>query len=151
MKIGQVCTRNAVSISASAPLIEVAQLMCDKQVGAVVVIAAPAERPTTLGIITDRDIVRAQIERASDLSRIRVADVMTPDPLVLNENESVENAIRHLRARGVRRAPVIGPGGTLAGVVSFDDLLLHVADELMALAHLVGQQRKRGDPVGYEI
>src|SRR5690349_11456759 len=88
MKIGQVCTRDAVSVSASAPLIEAAQLMCQNQVGAAVVVVAPGERPTVIGIITDRDIVRVQLERVADLSRVRVADVMTRDPLVLNEDES---------------------------------------------------------------
>ncbi len=140
MKIGQVCTRGVATITSSAPLIEVARLMCERQVGAVVVVSSPNERPVPIGIITDRDIVRAQLERVADLSRVRVEEVMTRDPLVLPEEESLENAIRHLQARRIRRAPVISASGALVGIISTDDLLARVADEVISLAQLVGRQ-----------
>jgi len=142
MNAGQVCTKGAVSVSASAPLSEVAQLMCDRHVGAVVVTVTPSDRPVVAGIITDRDIVRAQLERTADLSRLSAGDIMTRDPLVLNEQESIGKAVQRLRQRGVRRAPVINNSGALIGVISTDDLLAQVSEELLALAHLVEEQPK---------
>jgi CBS domain-containing protein len=35
-----------------------------------------------------------------------------------------------MRARGIRRVPVTGPGGTLAGIVTVDDLLEIVSEQL---------------------
>ncbi len=140
MKVAKVCTKGAVTVSPSAPLSEVAHTMCSSHVGTVVVTASPADSPVVVGIVTDRDIVRAQLHRTSDLSRLSTAEVMTPDPLVLNEQESIEEAINRLQARGVRRAPVVSESGRLVGLVSTDDLLSEVSDELVSLAKVVARQ-----------
>jgi CBS domain-containing protein len=65
---------------------------------------------------------------------------MTPDPLVLSEDDAVEEALGRMRARGVRRAPVTTAHGLLAGMVSTDDLISQLARELSALAHLLDLQ-----------
>ena len=54
----------------------------------------------------------------------------------------MDGAIAHLRARGVRRAPVVALDGTLVGLISADDLLTHVARKLISLAEIVGWQRR---------
>ncbi len=142
MNVGDVCTRGAVTVSPSTPLSEVAQMMCNRHVGTVIVTKAPIDSPVVVGMITDRDIVRAQLERTADLSRLSAGEVMTPDPLVLNEKESGSDAIRHLQARGVRRAPVVNASGMLVGLVSTDDLLAQVSEELVNLASLVSRQAR---------
>ena len=143
MNVGQICTRAVVSVTRSAPLIEVARLMCEHHVGTVVVINSHAE-PTAapVGIITDRDVVRAQLERVADLSRVQAGEIMTRDPLMVWENEPAGNAIRHMRARGVRRAPVISTGGHLVGLISSDDLLSQVAAEIFDLAQVAARRRR---------
>ena len=85
----------------------------------------------------------AQLQHAADLSRLRTGDVMTRDPLVLTEQESIGGAIDRLRARGVRRAPVISTSGMLVGLVSIDDLLVQVSQQLQNLALLVSYQQSR--------
>jgi CBS domain-containing protein len=145
MKIGQIYSRPVVSVPASATLAEVATLMKDHQVGAVVITKAPADRPVPVGMITDRDIVRAQLDHSADLNSLCAEDVMTLDPLLLNIDDSLDDAIQRLRGRGVRRAPVITSSGALAGLVSIDDLLDHVAHELSGLARLVTRQPGRGE------
>jgi CBS domain-containing protein len=140
MNIGEIYSRGLISVTCSAPLSEAARLMRDHHVGAVVVVATPSERPVAVGIITDRDIVSAQLDVAADLSSLRSADVMTPDPLVLCESDSVTDAIERLRVRGVRRAPVVTVHGTLVGLVSTDDLISQVARNLGTLARLLERQ-----------
>jgi CBS domain-containing protein len=112
MKVGDICTRNPATVSTSATLAEVARLMTDRHIGAVIVTKAPLDRPIASGIITDSDIACAQLDRASE-------------------------------ERGVRRAPVVSSTGALVGVVSTDDLLAHVARELMYLARLVTLQPRQ--------
>lgn len=65
---------------------------------------------------------------------------MTRDPLVLYEHQSIASAIGSLQARRVRRAPVTDASGILSGMVSSDDLLAQVSDELANLAKLVSCQ-----------
>ena len=121
--------------------------MKDEHVGAVIVVRSPAETgPRVAGIITDRDIVRAQLQRTADLSSIRAEEAMTPDPLTLTEETSIDAAIAHLRARRVRRAPVIGADGTLLGVISTDDLLAQVARNVIGVARIVANQGRNEAP-----
>jgi CBS domain-containing protein len=143
MNISQVLTRRAITVSPAAPLSEAAELMCERHVGAIVVTETRMDEPVVVGVITDRDIVQAQLERSADLSRLRVGDVMHRDPLVLREDEPVSAAIRKMKEHGVRRAPVISSSGALTGVVSTDDLLAQVAEELSVLAYLVSHQPGR--------
>lgn len=142
MQIGSLCSRGPVCVSMGAPISDVARLMRDQRVGAVIVTEMDSQRPRAVGMITDRDIIRAQLERTADLSRLSVGEVMTRNPLVIGEEESVDGAIAHLRARGVRRAPVVAVDGTLIGLISADDLLTHVAHKLIGLAEIVGCQRR---------
>ncbi|HVN46135.1 MAG TPA: CBS domain-containing protein [Steroidobacteraceae bacterium] len=123
-----------MTVNAGAQVSDAARLMCEEHVGALVVTAALAENPVPIGMLTDRDIVCAQLDRTVDFGQLRVADVMTSDPLVLNEETSVEQAIHQLRSRRVRRAPVIDPAGKLVGVLSLDDLLSHLGRSVQALA-----------------
>jgi CBS domain-containing protein len=116
--------------------------MRDQHIGAVIVTEGDPERLRAIGMITDRDIIRAQHERTADLSRLSAGQVMTRNPLLIGAHESVDGAIAHLRARGVRRAPVVALDGTLFGLISADDLLSHVAHKLIGLAEIVAWQRR---------
>ena len=140
MNVGQMYSRGLVSVSESAPPSEVAKLMRDRHVGTVVVVTAPMDQPIAAGIITDRDIVHAQLDHTADLSRLCAADVMTRDPLVLCGDVAVEDAIERMRVRGVRRAPVVTAHGALLGLVSTDDLISQLARDLGELARLLERQ-----------
>jgi CBS domain-containing protein len=140
MNIGTLCSRYLVTTSTGAPLSEAARLMREAHVGAVVVTEGGIDHPRVVGIITDRDIVRAQLGRTADLSSLSAGETMTRDPLVLLEEESIDGAIAHLRARGVRRAPVVRTDGTPVGLISADDLLRHLAGKLSGLAGIVAWQ-----------
>ncbi|HKZ74271.1 MAG TPA: CBS domain-containing protein [Steroidobacteraceae bacterium] len=143
MNIGQICSHEMVSVPTSATLGEVARLMHDRHVGSVVVTRTYTDAPAAVGIITDRDIVRTQLERKADLWCLSAEEVMTRDPLVLREDLSIGEGIERLRARGVRRAPVVSVHGMLVGVVSTDDLLAALARELGSVARLFEAQPKR--------
>jgi CBS domain-containing protein len=140
MNIGELCSRDLVSVASGAPLMEVARAMRDEHVGIVVITKSPADEPVAAGVITDRDLARLLLERAGDIGGMCAEDVMTRDPLVLCEHDAVETAILRLRERGVRRAPVVTARGRLLGIISTDDLIAHVAGELSGLARLFEQQ-----------
>lgn len=143
MNIGRICNREVVFALASEPLSRVARQMCDQHVGMVVVVEERADKRVPVGIVTDRDIVRAQLQRSADLFCLSVAQAMTANPLTLLESESMVDAIDRLRARRVRRAPVVNAGGALVGVVAMDDLLVAVSEELSGLSRLAGTQAER--------
>jgi CBS domain-containing protein len=140
MNISEICSRRPITVSASASLEEVARLMFEKHVGAVILTQAPADRLVAAGIITDRDVICAQIEHAADLGSLPALNHMTPDPLSLRESMRVEDALGRMRARGVRRAVVLDESGALVGLISVDDIILHLADQITAIGRLLETQ-----------
>jgi CBS domain-containing protein len=142
MKVGSLCRHEVASVPMSASIYQVATLMCQQRVGSVIVTDRSGARSHVLGIITDRDIVLAQLERTASFAEINVSDVMTTCPLLIHEDEDVTQATRRLRNAGVRRAPVVNAAGELVGVISVDDLFSQVAKDIRNLAGIVDRQRR---------
>lgn len=140
MKVGEICSRRPITVSASASLSDVARLMFEKHVGAVILTRTPADRPVPVGIITDRDIICAQIDHGGDLGSLPATKHMAPDPLSFSEEMRVEDALARMRSRGVRRAIVLDESGGLIGLVSVDDIILRLADQLAAIGRLLETQ-----------
>lgn len=140
MNIGEICSRRPITASASASLQEVARLMFEKHVGSVVLTQTTAEQRVPQGIITDRDIICAQIEHGSDLSSLPAVEHMTRAPLSFYENVGVEDALSRMRTCGVRRAIVLDESGGLVGLLSVDDIILRLADQVAAIGRLLETQ-----------
>ena len=143
MKIGEVCSREVYIYTPEEPLESAVAEMVKRHVGALVIVKAEPKRVRPVGIVTDRDVMRGQVLLKKGLANLTIRDVMTSDPLTIPQGTGIGEAIDLLRQRGVRRAPVVNGGGDLVGIVSLDDLLPIVAEELGALAQLVGTQARR--------
>jgi predicted transcriptional regulator len=132
MNVGEICARDVVTVREFDELTVAAQLMRDKHVGYLVVVAPMVDESAfkPIGVITDRDIVVAVVARETDPRSLRVGDLMSRQPVVVNEDSSVGNALREMRRIGVRRMPVVGRGGRLVGVLSLDDILGTLSEEL---------------------
>lgn len=142
MNIGEVCSREVYIVRAAEPLATAAGEMMKRHIGAMVVVEAEPSRVRPVGIVTDRDIVRGEVSLGKDLATLTVGEVMTRDPLTVSEASGTGEAIEQMRLRRVRRAPVLNERGDLVGIVSLDDLLPIVAEELRALARLVDVQAR---------
>lgn len=142
MKARDLCTPVVAVTFRDAALADAARTMLERHVGALVVVDPHDVKRRPIGILTDRDIVRGQLRCSADLHCLSVGDVMTADPLVLTADIGVTEAIEALNAGAVRRAPLLDPSGALVGMVSLDDLLPAVAQELAALARLMGSQAR---------
>jgi len=139
MSLAILCNRNVVYIDQDAGIVEVAQLMRERHVGSIVVVDS-AGRP--IGIITDRDLVIEVIANEVDAGAIVLEDIMTPDPVILAESEATGEALKQMRDRGVRRAPIVDAEGLLSGIVSIDDILQHLSQELSELVSLIDNERQ---------
>ena len=76
-----------------------------------------------VAMITDRDICLALAVAACLPSELSVADVMSEELHSCHEEDEILQALETMRRHHVRRLPVIGPDGGLAGVLSIDDVL----------------------------
>ena len=143
MQVGDICSREVYMVRSEEPLAEAVREMDKRHVGAVVVVDSQADIVRPIGIVTDRDVVRGQLVRSADLFCLSVGDVMTKTPLTVEESCGVGEAIERMSARNVRRAPVVSSTGDLVGIVTLDDLLPVVAEDLSMLARLLGTQARR--------
>lgn len=137
MKLGNVCTRDVHTTTCERPLAEAAREMLARNIGALAVVEIHDGLRHAVGIVTDRDIVCGQLNHTADLHCLTVGDVMTVKPLTLTEHSGVAEAIECMSQIGVRRALIVNDAGNLSGIVSIDDLLPIVADELGVLAKLL--------------
>jgi CBS domain-containing protein len=142
MPIAQICSRGVVIASPDDSLRTVAELMRVHHVGSVIVTRDDAGLCRPLGIITDRDIVLALVAKDVSPDAVSAGDVMSEPLETIDENDEVWTALERMRSRGVRRLPVLGPQGELVGIVSADDLLELVAEELSGLARIIGREQR---------
>jgi CBS domain-containing protein len=136
MRVDTICTRQVQTIQASEPLAAAARQMRDEQVGALIVVA-PDASGRVVGILTDRDIICGQIKRKADLHCLAVEDVMTAEPLSVTADTDIGEVVQRLYGMGVRRAPVVTPDGNLVGIVTLDDLVPALAQQLITCAQLL--------------
>ncbi len=133
MLIENLITRSAATVCQSDTVADAAQIMKDRDVGSVVVV----EDKKVVGILTDRDIVlRVGTDGHGSLG-VPVSSVMTRMPLCLSANVDVEQCLERMETHGVRRIPIVDDDDELIGVVSLDDILIHLGRVLGTASALV--------------
>jgi signal-transduction protein with cAMP-binding, CBS, and nucleotidyltransferase domain len=142
MKTGQACNRNTVYIGADASAVDAARLMRKHHVGDLVITQPHADSRTPIGIITNRDLVLEVIATEIDRDAVTVADLFASDRLfTASVDDELEDTIEEMKRRGVRRMPVLERDGSLAGILTMDDVLALISDQLSAIVRLVSHQQ----------
>jgi CBS domain-containing protein len=144
MQVSELCRDAVTVVRRDSPVLEAAQLMRRYHIGAVVVIDVSEGVQVPVGILTDRDIVVGVVAMDLDPRNLTAGNIMTESLVSVPENCDVFDAMSMMRKGGVRRVPVVNADGALTGIVSLDDLLPVVAQELADLARLplVGRNRE---------
>lgn len=140
---GDLCTRQVVVAPPSLSVDEAARLMRERHVGCLVVVEQGDGGRLPVGVLTDRDIVLAVVAKDADAKTLRVGDVMTATVASVRETDTLYDVLSTMRSRGVRRVPVTGPHGVLAGILTLDDVLNALAGQLQALGMVVGRERRQ--------
>ena len=135
MPIKSICNTKVVTIQKSSTLQDVSSLMQKYHVGSVIVTESFNGKKIPAGIITDRDIALT-LGSSQKPRELKVEQVMQGLPITVNENEGIYDAISKMRKYGVKRLPVIYADGSLCGVISSDDLLSLVSEEINNLTKI---------------
>jgi len=141
MRVGDICTRNVISVSADESIYTAAQKMREQHVGDVIVVMDDRER--CIGILTDRDITIEVVANRVDPETLTVRDVMSDDVLMVDEDEDILEAMEMMSRAGVRRLPVMNDARKLCGVISVDDIIGSLAESLLEVSTLAHRQRHR--------
>jgi predicted transcriptional regulator len=143
MPIGEICNREVVVARRDSSIMEAAQLMRQHHVGDLVVIEERNGLRVPVGIVTDRDLVVEIMAPGVDHTEIALGDIMPTELATVVESAGIFETIEYMRARGVRRLPVLDKNGGLAGIVALDDILELLAEELLSLAKLVRHEQNK--------
>ncbi len=141
MSIREFCVRNVVSTTRTATITQVAALMREHHVGDVVVVDDDGKRKVPVGILTDRDIVVAVVAADVDPRTLAVGDLLLRPLVTVRDDKSYADTVRLMSEQGVRRLPVVAADGSLAGIISIDDILRQLAAPLAALGELPRRER----------
>lgn len=143
MAVGEICNREVVIAEKTLSVVVAAQLMRKHHVGDLVVVEDKAGRKHPVGIVTDRDIVVEVVAAGVNPQALKVGDIMGPEVATVRESDGLFEALRYMRDKGVRRMPVVDGAGGLVGILTLDDLLSLLAEEMTELAKLVSHERQR--------
>jgi CBS domain-containing protein len=141
MLIGDICTREVVQCDRTTSALELAQLMHRAHLGDIVVTDQPNGRRVAVGIVTDRDLVVKVLAGERDPLATTAGEIMGGELITAGERNTVHEVAELMRFKGVRRVPVVDEDGALLGIVTLDDLLTVIGEELSLLARVLSREQ----------
>ena len=126
MKVRDAMHKGAEWVAPQVPVAEVAKRMRDLDIGAIPV----GENDRLIGMVTDRDIACRGVANGGDCTKLTARDVMSRGILYCNETEDLEDALRIMEQKQVRRLPVINDKKRMVGMLSLGDIAHAASHEL---------------------
>jgi len=131
MKVREVMTSDPICCVPSDTVQTVANIMCDRNVGSIPIVADQHSRKLT-GIITDRDLCCSIIAQGLDPKTTRIQRYMRPNPVACRDGEDLNGCEHVMQKHQIRRIPVIDDEGRCVGIVAQADLALKEKSEKLS-------------------
>jgi CBS domain-containing protein len=128
--IRDVMSANPITMPVASTVSEAARTMREANIGDIIVL----EGDQLYGIVTDRDIVVRTVAEGRDPETATLGDICSREMTTLSPTDIVEDAVRLMRDKAIRRVPVI-ENGTPIGIVSLGDLAVS-QDPHSTLGHI---------------
>lgn len=141
--VRDMAVREVVTVTPTTTLAECAQAMRAQHVGSVVVIDDEGEHDNPRGIVTDRDIVIETVAVGLDATTLTAGDVMTAPLATVHDDDDILDALAKMREHGVRRLPVLDVAGNLSGIITVDNLLEALAEQLDSVVRVIKAEQTR--------
>jgi len=126
MKVKNAMHQGAEWVAPETTVAEVARKMKELDVGSIPV----GENDKLIGMVTDRDITCRAVANGRDLSKLTARDVMTKGIVYCRDSEELDDALRIMESKKVRRLPVINEKKRMVGMLSFGDVSHAASHEL---------------------
>ena len=115
--VREIMTANPVTVRPDTSVVEAARLMASEDVGSLPAV----EGDRLVGVVTDRDIALRVVAEGRDASATTVGEIQSSDPVTVEPDQDLDDALREMARRQVRRLPVV-EGDRLIGVVAQADV-----------------------------
>ena len=137
MSVGRICVRSVATTTPEETLRAAARRMREHGVGSLVVVDGKT-RP--VGVLTDRDLMLRCVADAGDADEVRVAQAMSTPVVTAREAMPIEDVLSQMSASAIRRVPVIDEAGTLVGILSLDDVLDLLSEEVTTIGRVLSNR-----------
>src|SRR5688500_16858131 len=124
MQVREVMTSNPVCCTPDSTLQEVAQMMVEMDCGCIPVVKDLTGRKP-VGTITDRDIVIRTVAVGQNPVPIKAQDIMSIDIATIRPNQSIEECLRAMEEKDIRRILVVDEQGNCCGIVAQEDIVVN--------------------------
>jgi CBS domain-containing protein len=118
--------RAVTTVSPSVTLLDVANKLAAKRIGAIVVVGARGE---VAGIISERDIIKALSDGGSECLARPVSEIMTRQVVTCQETDTLDELMAMMTAKRFRHLPVV-TDKALVGIISIGDVVKHHVAEV---------------------
>ena len=145
MSVARICMREVDLADAQESAQAAAKRMLKRNVGTLIIVD---EDNKPVGIVTDRDLMARVVAKGKDPGKVKVEAVMTHPLTVVDENTPIEDALALMSNKALRRLPIVDEQGKLAGVVSSDDFVGLLSEEISLIGHMMDKQAARIDTIG---
>lgn len=143
MHVSDFCNRAVVTCHRKTHARELSRIMRDHHVGDVVVIEDCEGGVRPVGLVTDRDLAVQVMAAGTAPEHHAAEDLMAATLHTVTGSDTAYDAIWLMRSQGVRRLPVVDVHMRLIGIVTVDDVVDFLAQELSAIARVPARQVQR--------
>lgn len=137
MSAGEYCNREVVIIGRDESLRDAVELFRKYHVGSLVVVEEQRGMKVPVGMVTDRDIVIEVIAEGVDINAVTAGDIMSDRLISVREATSLPDALGVMQGNGVRRVPVVDERGGLLGILTVDDVIELVSEQMTRLTGVI--------------
>jgi CBS domain-containing protein len=123
---GKTAGASVLTVTSDTSVHEAARVLMTHRVGSVMVVDRGR---TVAGILTERDLVRGVFEKGDQCASLPVRKLMTADPVVCHEDDTVDKVIHVMSSRRFRHMLVVDKASQLIGVISIGDVLKSKMEE----------------------
>jgi len=117
-------SNHIITINSEATVYEALTVMTEHNVSAILIV----DNNNLTGIFTERDYARKVVLKGKSSKEIKLKEVMTPSPIVVSPEDSVDSCMEIMTEKHIRHLPVVD-SGNLIGMISIGDLVKFVIED----------------------
>lgn len=136
--IEDIVQTDVVTAEPDTPIPTLSAKMEQEDVGAVVIV----DDDEPVGVVTDRTIALL-LQEKEDVTEVKAQDIMPGDITTGTTMLTVKEALQQMNEEEIRRLPIVDEDGTLEGIITLDDLLVLLSEELETATEIIKSQASR--------
>ena len=138
LRAKDVMTSELVTCFPDESVVDAARKMSEYKVGSVLVVDR-ANPSRLVGILTEGDIVHRVVAKGLHPAEVKVEEIMTKDPIVVNENTPLHLVADLMREKNIGHIPVVDASGKLKGIIAKSDIV-RIAPGLIERLYIIGER-----------